>query len=134
MIKIKKPIIVEGKYDKITLENTVDALIIPTNGFGIFKDKEKCRLIRLLAEKNVFDILIDKKDKKTYREGEYHGEYHVKGADAGYVFQKAGFEDVAECHVIFSLFRIFIVSIFARNPRQMRIAVMLPVYPALSVL
>ena len=41
MIKVSKPIIVEGKYDKITLENVVDALIIPTDGFGIFKNKEK---------------------------------------------------------------------------------------------
>ena len=41
LIKISKPIIVEGKYDKITLENVVDALIIPTDGFGIFKNKEK---------------------------------------------------------------------------------------------
>ena len=62
MIKIKKPIIVEGKYDKITLENTVDALIIPTNGFGIFKDKEKCRLIRLLAEKNGGIIVMTDSD------------------------------------------------------------------------
>lgn len=62
LIKIKKPIIVEGKYDKITLENTVDALIIPTNGFGIFKDKEKCRLIRLLAEKNGGIIVMTDSD------------------------------------------------------------------------
>ena len=39
--RILYPIIVEGKYDKITLENVVDALIIPTDGFGIFKNKEK---------------------------------------------------------------------------------------------
>ena len=50
MIKIDKPIIVEGKYDKITLENVVDALIISTDGFGIFKNKDKCRMIKMLAE------------------------------------------------------------------------------------
>lgn len=62
MIRIKKPIIVEGKYDKITLENAVDALIIPTNGFGIFKDKEKCLMIRLLAEKNGGIIVMTDSD------------------------------------------------------------------------
>lgn len=51
MIKLKYPVIVEGKYDKITLENIVETLIISTNGFGIFKDHEKCALIKGLAEK-----------------------------------------------------------------------------------
>ena len=56
MIKLHSPVIVEGKYDKITLENVIDALIIPTNGFGLFKDKEKCRLIKTLGEK--FGIIV----------------------------------------------------------------------------
>lgn len=56
MIRLSSPVIVEGKYDKITLENVIDALIIPTNGFAIFKDKEKCRLIRTLGEK--FGIIV----------------------------------------------------------------------------
>ncbi len=56
MIKIKSPVIVEGKYDKKTLENVIDALIIPTNGFGIFKDKDKCQMIRTLAEK--FGVIV----------------------------------------------------------------------------
>jgi ribonuclease M5 len=47
------PIIVEGKYDKITLENVVDTLIITTDGFGIFKDKEKCDLIRKVSANGV---------------------------------------------------------------------------------
>ena len=51
MIKIPYPIIVEGKYDKITLENVVDALIIKTDGFKIFKDKEKTSLISGLYKK-----------------------------------------------------------------------------------
>ena len=40
MIKITQPIIVEGKYDKIKLESIIDALIITTEGFEIFKDSE----------------------------------------------------------------------------------------------
>ena len=59
MIKLDRPVIVEGKYDKITLENIVDALIITTDGFGIFKNKEKCDLIRHLARKNGIIIMTD---------------------------------------------------------------------------
>ena len=59
MIKLKSPVIVEGKYDKITLENVIDALIIPTNGFSIFKDTEKCRMIRALAQRYGVVILTD---------------------------------------------------------------------------
>lgn len=59
MIKLEQPVIVEGKYDKITLENLIDALIIPTDGFGIFKNKEKCQMIRALAQKNGVIILTD---------------------------------------------------------------------------
>ena len=59
MIKLDRPVIVEGKYDKITLENIVDALIITTDGFGIFKNKEKCDLIRQLAKKNGVIIMTD---------------------------------------------------------------------------
>lgn len=59
LIKITQPIIVEGKYDKITLENVVDTLIIATNGFSIFKDTEKCALIRTLAQKDGVIVLTD---------------------------------------------------------------------------
>ncbi len=59
MIKIKQTIIVEGKYDKIKLSNLVDAVIIPTNGFGLYKDKEKTALIRTLAKKTGIVILTD---------------------------------------------------------------------------
>ena len=62
MIKIGKPIIVEGKYDKITLENVVDGLIIPTNGFGIFKDREKCLMIKELAQRNNGIIIMTDSD------------------------------------------------------------------------
>ncbi len=51
--------IVEGKYDKITLENVIDALIIPTDGFGIFKNKEKRDLIRLLAQRDGIIVMTD---------------------------------------------------------------------------
>lgn len=59
MIKINEAIIVEGKYDKIKLSSIVDAVIIITNGFGIFKDLEKLELIRYYAKKTGIIILTD---------------------------------------------------------------------------
>ena len=59
MIKIKEAVIVEGKYDKIKLSSIIDAPIITTDGFGIFKDKEKQKFIRSLAEKRGILILTD---------------------------------------------------------------------------
>ncbi len=59
MIKIREAIIVEGKYDKIKLSGLVDTCIIETNGFRIFKDKEKRNLIRKLADECGIIILTD---------------------------------------------------------------------------
>lgn len=59
MIKLTKPIIVEGKYDIIKLSNLIDGLIIKTDGFGIFKDKEKQKLIRRLAGETGIIVLTD---------------------------------------------------------------------------
>lgn len=59
MIKISQAVIVEGKYDKIKLSGIIDAPIIQTDGFGIFKDKELQRLIRMLAEKRGILVLTD---------------------------------------------------------------------------
>ncbi|MDD6098978.1 MAG: DUF4093 domain-containing protein [Oscillospiraceae bacterium] len=59
MIKINEAIIVEGKYDKSKLASLVDAVIIVTNGFGIFKDREKLELIRYYARKTGIIIMTD---------------------------------------------------------------------------
>lgn len=59
MIKTDKAIIVEGKYDIIKLSRIVDALIIKTDGFGIFKDKEKQKLLRRLADEKGIIVLTD---------------------------------------------------------------------------
>ncbi|MBQ8348729.1 MAG: DUF4093 domain-containing protein [Ruminococcus sp.] len=59
MIKIDQAIIVEGKYDKIKLSSVVDGIIIVTNGFRIFKDKEKLELIRYYARTTGIIILTD---------------------------------------------------------------------------
>lgn len=59
MIHIKEAVIVEGKYDKIKLSSIIDAVIIETDGFSIFKDKEKMELIRKLAQQRGILIITD---------------------------------------------------------------------------
>ncbi len=59
MIRCSRPIIVEGKYDKIKLSSMIDATIISTNGFAIFKDKEMLEMIRALAKKTGIIVLTD---------------------------------------------------------------------------
>ena len=59
MIKLKQAVIVEGKYDKIKLKSIIDAPIITTDGFGIFKNREKMALIKSLAQKRGIIIMTD---------------------------------------------------------------------------
>lgn len=59
MIKIKEAIVVEGRYDKNTLSQLVDAPIFETNGFGIFKDKQQMALLRKVAEKRGLIVFTD---------------------------------------------------------------------------
>ena len=58
-IKIPEAIIVEGKYDRIKLSRLFDTLIIPTNGFDIYKNKKKLNMLKLVAEKSGIIILTD---------------------------------------------------------------------------
>lgn len=59
MLKIQEVIVVEGRYDKNTLSQVVDTLIIPTDGFGIFKDGEKARFLRRIARERGLIVLTD---------------------------------------------------------------------------
>ncbi len=59
MIKLKEAIIVEGKYDKINIENFIDTFIVVSDGFRIFKDKEKTALLRKIAKENGLIIMTD---------------------------------------------------------------------------
>ena len=59
MVKIKEAIVVEGRYDKNTLSQIVDAPILETNGFGIFKDKEQMALLRKVAEVRGLIVFTD---------------------------------------------------------------------------
>ncbi|MBQ9517322.1 MAG: DUF4093 domain-containing protein [Eubacterium sp.] len=58
-IKLTEAVIVEGRYDKLKLANILDAFIIETNGFGVFKDKEKLKFIKKLAEERGIIVLTD---------------------------------------------------------------------------
>ncbi|MCQ2427052.1 MAG: DUF4093 domain-containing protein [Clostridia bacterium] len=58
-LRIPYPVIVEGKYDKLKLVSVIDADIITTGGFGIFRNNEKAALIRALASKTPVIILTD---------------------------------------------------------------------------
>ena len=59
MIKIKEAIVVEGRYDKNTLSQIVDAPILETSGFGIFKDKKQMKLLRQVAQKRGLIVFTD---------------------------------------------------------------------------
>ena len=58
-IKIPIPVVVEGKYDRMKLSEVIDAVIVVTDGFGVFKKKEKLALIRRLAEAGGIAVLTD---------------------------------------------------------------------------
>lgn len=59
MIKIRQAVVVEGRYDKNTLSQIVDAPIFQTNGFGIMKDKAQLALLRKVAELRGLIIFTD---------------------------------------------------------------------------
>lgn len=59
MLRIKEAIVVEGRYDKNTLSQMVDTIIVETAGFGVFKNSEKLALFRRLAAERGLIILTD---------------------------------------------------------------------------
>ena len=59
MIKIREAIVVEGRYDKNTLAQIVDAPILETSGFGIMKDRQQLALLRRVAETRGLIVLTD---------------------------------------------------------------------------
>lgn len=59
MVRIKEAIVVEGRYDKNTLSQIVDAPILETSGFGIFKDKQQMALLRRVAQSRGLIVFTD---------------------------------------------------------------------------
>lgn len=92
---IKPLVIVEGKYDKIKLENLMDGLIISTEGFGIFKDRQAQQTIRTLAEGRGAVILTDS-DR------------------AGFIIRKRLHDLLAGCKV----YDLYIPDVFGKERRK----------------
>ncbi len=59
MHRVYEAIVVEGRYDVVRLSSLVDALIVPTNGFRIFKDREQCAMLKRLAAERGLVVLTD---------------------------------------------------------------------------
>jgi len=59
MIKLRQPVIVEGRYDRIRLSSVIDGVLIETGGFRIFKDKELLASLRHLANTTGVIIMTD---------------------------------------------------------------------------
>lgn len=59
MIKCRMPVIVEGKYDRITLSALLDGTILETGGFGIYRNKELMEMLRVMARKTGIVVLTD---------------------------------------------------------------------------
>ena len=59
MIRVREAIVVEGKYDKNTLRQIFDAVVIEVRGFGIFSNDELLKLLRRLADRQGLLILTD---------------------------------------------------------------------------
>lgn len=57
--RIREVIVVEGRYDKNALLQAVDAAVIETGGFAVFRDREKAAYLRRLAEKRGVILLTD---------------------------------------------------------------------------
>lgn len=59
MVRVKEAVVVEGRYDRMRLNSIVEAVIVETGGFGIFRDTERMRLLRRLADSRGLIVLTD---------------------------------------------------------------------------
>ena len=88
MVRIKEAIVVEGRYDKNTLSQIVDAAIFETAGFGIFKDKQKMALLRQVAQKRGLIVFTDPDGAGLVIRN------HIKSAIAGEYLKHAYVPDI----------------------------------------
>jgi len=84
MMRIKEVIVVEGRYDKNTVSQAVDAVIIEISGFQIFSDKEKIALLRTLADKRGLIILTDSDKAGFFIRGRLKG--MLEGANVKHAY------------------------------------------------
>ena len=57
--RVREVIVVEGRYDKNALAQVVEATILETRGFGIFRDREMAAFLRRLARERGLILLTD---------------------------------------------------------------------------
>lgn len=89
MLKIREAIVVEGRYDKNTLAQIVDAPILETKGFGLFKDPKQLELLRSVAKKRGLIVLTDSDGAGFVIRN------HIKSAIAAKYLKHAYIPDVA---------------------------------------
>lgn len=89
MIKIREAIVVEGRYDKNTLSQIVDAAIFETSGFGIFKNKEQMALLRRVAQTKGLIVFTDSDGAGFVIRN------HIKSAIPGAFLKHAYIPDIA---------------------------------------
>ena len=89
MLKIREAIVVEGRYDKNTLAQIVNAPILETKGFGLFKDPKQLELLRSVAKKRGLIVLTDSDGAGFVIRN------HIKSAIAAKYLKHAYIPDVA---------------------------------------
>ena len=89
MVKIREAIVVEGRYDKNTLSQILDATILETSGFGIFKDKQQMELLRNVAQKRGLIVFTDSDGAGFVIRN------HIKSAIPGKYLKHAYIPDIA---------------------------------------
>lgn len=89
MVKIREAIVVEGRYDKNTLSQIIDATIFETAGFGIFKNKEHMTLLRKVAETRGLIVFTDSDGAGFVIRN------HIKSAIPGKYLKHAYIPDIA---------------------------------------
>ena len=90
--RIKEVIVVEGRYDKTALSQVVDALIVETGGFSIFKDREKLEFLRRLAEKRGLILMTDPDGAGFVIRNYLKGAIPAEGLKQAYIPDVAGKE------------------------------------------
>ena len=85
MKRIKEVIVVEGRFDKNTVSQVVDAIIIETTGFQVFSDNEKLSLLRTLADKRGIIILTDSDSAGFFIRGRLRGLLDNKNVKHAYI-------------------------------------------------
>jgi len=87
--KVKEVIVCEGRYDKNTISQVVDATVVTTGGFQVFNDREQLALIRRLAEQRGVILLLDSDGAGFVIRN------HLKGAIAPELVKQAYIPDIA---------------------------------------